>query len=91
VIGIETKWAATDASAAHIRRRIIDTVERLDPYLDQLDALLVVVGTHDEAGVELAQAHLTSAIGAHTPTRVIGWLPDDDSTRLKNALRQLAT
>lgn len=90
VVGLDVKWVSPEKARASIRNRVIEAVERLDPWLDHLTALLVVVGTHDGAAVRQAKDHLTTAVGSHVKVDVTGWVAGDPPELLMNAVRQLA-
>ncbi len=89
-IGVDVRWVREDQARRSTRSRVVDAVERLDPWLDHIGALLMVFGTHDQQAIAEAQDHMVTALGAHLAIRVVGWTPDDDPKDLQNAVRALA-
>lgn len=89
-IGLEVKWISPGRPLASVRSRVIGAVERLDPWLDHLHGLLVVLGTHDLKAVNETQLHLTTAIGGFVNVRVVGWMLGDDRQELSQMARELA-
>lgn len=90
VLGLDVKWVSPDRTHAAIRNRVIEAVQRLDPWLDHLSGLLVVVGTHDPRAIQEARDHLLTAIGSHVRVNVVGWMSGDDPGNLGQAVRQLS-
>jgi hypothetical protein len=91
LVGLDIRWIGPSKGRAAVRNRVIETVERLDPWLDYLSGLLVVVGTHDEAAVQEARNHLVTAFASHLRLNVVGWMPGDDPEGLGFAVRELAS
>jgi len=88
-IGIEVKWVSPTAAQTSIRRTVIDSVERLDAWADELDGLVVVVGSPDDNSIRELEAYLSTAFGSRMAVTVVGWTQGDGPEKLDRAVSKM--